>query len=226
MSTSAAATTVPTSVSADVPQRSSRMFLLLVAIVLGGVGQVAGLMFGIDQGEVPVAWAATHQSAWAGATYGAALTGLGLIALLAAVCVLVRRRGAGWATVSLAVGSLGTFLYVASAAIPVAVLGMGKQTIVPAAQANALVEYLGRQDMTQAGVAFPGFLLLLVTQITVTVALIRSRAVPLWVPIVFLAGGVVETLFAGNGALTAALTVPQIAAGIAIGWYAWKKSNA
>jgi hypothetical protein len=50
--------------------------------------------------------------------------------------------------------------------------------------------------------------------------------VPLWVPIVFLLGGVVETVFAGGGALTAVLTVPQIVAEIIIGWYAWRKSTA
>src|SRR6266545_1542974 len=189
---------------------SSRTFLLLVAIVLGGIGNLVNAMYGIPGGDVTVEWAAKHPSAWAAAMYGNALLGLGLLAVLAAVCVLVRRRGAAWATVSLAVGSLGTFLLMVSAP----------------AQAAALIDYFAKHDMTQVAVAFPAFLLLLVTQLTVAVALIRSRAVPLWVPIVFLAGGVVETVFAGGGALTAALTVPQIVAEIAIGWYAWKKSTA
>jgi hypothetical protein len=205
---------------------TTRMFLVLVAIVFGAIGNLVSLVYGLDEGTISVDWAANHQSAWAASTYGGALTAMGLIALLAAVCALVRRRGATWATVSLAVGSLGTFLYAVSAAIPVAVIGMGTQTVVSRADASALVDYLGRQDLTQAGVAFPGFLLLVVAQITVTVALIRSRAVPLWVPILFITGGVVETAFAGNGALTAALTIPQIVAEIAIGWYAWKRSAA
>jgi hypothetical protein len=204
----------------------SRVLLLLVAIVLGGLGNLANALFGLQNGNITIDWAAKHQSAWAAATYGTALTGLSLVALLAAVCVLVRGRGARWATVSLAIGSVGTFLWMVGAPILAAYLPMGTQNVISSAQANALVDYFEKHDMTQAGVAFPAFLLLLVTQITVTVALIRSRAVPLWVPIVFFAGGVVETVFAGGGPLTAVLTVPQILAEIAIGWYAYQKSKA
>src|SRR5437764_8156313 len=120
----------------------TRMFLVLVAIVLGAIGNLVNLVYGLDDGTVSVDWAARHQSAWAASTYGSALTAMGLIALLAAVCALVRRRGATWATVSLAVGSLGTFLYAVSAAIPVAVIGMGTQAVVSRADASALVDYL------------------------------------------------------------------------------------
>jgi hypothetical protein len=201
------------------------MVLVLAAIVLGAIGTLVSLIWGLDEGTIPsVAWANDHPSAWAAGTYGPALTAMGIVAMLAAVCVLVRRRGATWATVSLAVGSLGAFMYAVSAAIPLATINIGKQTVISSAQADALIDALGRQDMTAAGVAFPSFLLLLVTQITVTVALIRSRAVPLWVPIVFIAGAVVETVFAGHGALTAVLNVPQLIAMIAIGWYALKKA--
>jgi len=75
-------------------------------------------------------------------------------------------------------------------------------------------------------VAFPGFLLLLVAQITITVALIRSKALPLWVPIVFAAGFVLETALAGNGGGTTPLWIPQIVAEVAIGWYALRKASA
>jgi hypothetical protein len=69
-------------------------------------------------------------------------------------------------------------------------------------------------------VAFPGFLLLLVAQIAITVALIRSRSVPLWVPILFAAGGVPAVLLAGSGMVAALVAVPQFVAMVAIGWYA------
>jgi hypothetical protein len=203
----------------------SRMFLLLVAIVLGGIGNLFATLFALPDGDFTLAWAAEHQSAWVAGLYGSALLGLGLVALLAAVCVLVRRRGAAWATISLAIGSLGTFLWVVAAGIPMGFLPLAKQTVISPAQASALVDYLTQHDPSHVAVAFPAFVLLLVTQITVTVALIRSRAVPLWIPIVFLLGGVVETVFAGAGALTAVLTVPQIVAEIIIGWYAWRKAS-
>ncbi len=47
--------------------------------------------------------------------------------------------------------------------------------------------------MIQDSAGFPAFLLLLITQIAVTVTLIRSRTIPPWVPILFVVGMVVET---------------------------------
>ncbi|GAA4708472.1 DUF4386 family protein [Phytohabitans rumicis] len=210
-----------TAATVDTPRGSgTRGLLLLVAIVLGGLGNLANLLAGYNGDHVRIAWLADHQSAWIAATYGTALNVLGILALLAAVCTLVRGRGAAWATVSLAVGALGTALYAVSAAIPMALLGLGTQTTVPAADAEALLEYVRDQDLTQVGVAFPGFLLLLVAQITITVALVRSRALPAWVPILFIVGGVLAVLFAGGGPLSALLALPQYVAMVAIGWHA------
>jgi len=202
------------------PAGATRRLLLLVAIVLGGLGNLANLLSGYNGDHVTVAWLADHQSAWVAATYGTALNVLGILALLTAVCVLVRERGAAWATVSLAVGALGTALYAVSAAIPMALTGFGTQTTVPAADASALLDYVTGQDVTQPAVAFPGFLLLLVAQITITVALVRAKTVPAWVPILFIAGGALAVVFAGGGTLSAALALPQFAAMVAIGWYA------
>ncbi len=203
---------------------STRMALLVAAIVLGGLGNLANILFGWNGDGLTVEWFASHQQAWIASTYGSALNALGLFALLVAVCVLVKGRGAAWATVSLVIGSLGTALYAVSAAIPVAFTAMGTQTVVPPAQATQLIDYFHRHELTQPAVAFPAFLLLTLTQITVTVALIRSRAVPLWVPIVFIAFGAVAIVFAASGVLTAVLTVPQIVAMVAIGWYAYRKA--
>jgi Domain of unknown function (DUF4386) len=204
----------------------TRLLLVLVAIAIGGIGNVIATLNAPPSGDSTLDWAAGHQSAWASGLFGNALAGLGLVALLAAVCALARRRGARWATVSLAIGSLGTFLFVVSSGVTTVYLPIAKQTVLTPAQTTALADYLAQHDMSQGAVAFPAFVLLLITQITLTVALIRSRAVPLWVPIVFLAGGAMETVFAGSGALTAVLTVPQIIAEIVIGWYAWQKASA
>ena len=203
---------------------TTRMALLVAAIALGGLGNLANLLFGWNGDDLTVEWFASHQQAWVASTYGNALNALGLFALLVAVCVLVKGRGAAWATVSLVIGSLGTALYAVSAAIPVAFTAMGTQTVVPPAQAAQLADYFHRHEMTQSAVAFPSFLLLTITQITITVALIRSRAVPLWVPIVFLAFGALAIVFAASGVLTAVLTVPQIVAMVAIGWYAYRRA--
>jgi hypothetical protein len=58
---------------------------------------------------------------------------------------------------------------------------------------QSLISYTGTHDMIQDSVGFPVFLLLLIMQIAVTVALIRSRTIQLWVPILFVVGMVVET---------------------------------
>ena len=202
------------------PISSARGLLLVVAIVLGGIGNLANILFGYNGAEVTIAWLTDHQSAWAAATYGTALNLLGILALLVAVCVLARRRGAGWATASLVAGSVGAALYAVSAAIPVAPAALATQTAVRPAGAAALLDHILAEDLTQPAVAFPGFLLLVVAQLTITVALIRSRSVPLWVPILFLVGCVLAVVFAGSGLVSALLAVPQLVAMVAIGWYA------
>lgn len=197
-----------------------RGLLLVAAIVLGGFGNLANILFGYNGEDLTMAWLADHPSAWAAGTYGTAFNVLGILALLAAVCALVRGRGAAWARVSLVTGSVGAALYAVSAAVPTGFTALATQTVVPPADATAVLGHLRGEDLIEPAVAFPGFLLLLVAQITITVALIRSRAVPLWVPVLFLAGGVLAVLFAGGGLVPALLVVPQFVAMVAIGWYA------
>jgi hypothetical protein len=106
------------------------------------------------------------------------------------------------------------------------VLGLGKQSVITPGQTTSLIDYMSKHDHIQASVAFPGFALLLIAQIAIAVALFRSRVLPLWVPIVFSVGAVLEVVFGGGGALTAISTVPETAAMVAIGWYAYRKSLA
>jgi hypothetical protein len=230
MATSTGAVIVSPSATTGTDRRfplPARTLLLLVAIVAGWLGSVWNTLAGYNGNvDISVSWLANHQNAWIAATYGSALTAIGIVALLLAVCVLVRTRGAAWATAALAAGALGTALYAVSAAVPMQVLALGEQPVVNATQATALVDYLARHDTIQAGVAFPGFLLLLVAQLLATVALFRSRAVPLWVPILFLVGAVVEVALAGGGLVTAVATIPQTVAMVAIGWYAYRRSLA
>jgi len=90
-----------------------------------------------------------HQSAWAGATYGDALFGIGIIALLLAVCVLVRgaRRGLGD----------GQPRYRRPAHWPMAGLRRRSdagarphgQTVVSPAATQSLISYIAKHDMIQ-----------------------------------------------------------------------------
>jgi len=204
---------------------ASRMLLLLVAIVLGAAGTLANVLSGYNGDEISVKWLADHPHAWVFATYGTVLSTMGLVAFLLAVCVLVRTRGATWATVGLATGAVGASLIAVGSVMPMALTGINGQNVVPPADLDKLIDYVAQHDVTAASLAFPGFLLLLVTQIVVTVALVRARTVPIWVPIAFIVGGVVETVFAASGVLTAVLTVPQLVAMVAVGWYAYRRSS-
>jgi hypothetical protein len=204
---------------------TTRTVLLPIAIVAGWAGAVWNTLAGHGgDTELTARWLADHQHAWIAATYGTALNALGLIALLLAVCVLVRRRGSAWATAALVTGALGTALYAVASAVPMQMLGLGKQTVITPAQTTALIDYVGEHDAIQGGVAFPGFLLLLIAQIFITVALFRSRALPVWVPALFIAGAVIQVALAGGGPLTAVATIPQTVAMVAIGWFAYRKS--
>jgi hypothetical protein len=204
---------------------SGRRLLLPVAIVAGWIGAVWNTLAGFSgDTDLTVSWLASHQHAWIAATYGTALNAIGIVALLLAVCVLVIRRGSAWATAALVTGMIGTALYAVASAVPMQILGLGKQTVISAAQTTSLLDYMSEHDTIQGGVAFPGFLLLLVAQILVTVALFRSRALPLWVPTLFIAGAVVQVVLAGGGVLTAVATIPETVAMVVIGWYAYRKA--
>jgi hypothetical protein len=230
MTTNVGATAPSSTLDVATPERHfaspARMMFVLIAIVVGEVGNMWNILAGYNGQKITTDWLTKHPSAAAADTYGTALFAVGLVALLLAVCVLVRARGAAWATLSLVVGMIGTMFWTVSAAVPFAFAGLTKQTVISTGQANALADYLSKHDTIAGSGSFPGFLLLLIAQLAITMALIRSRSVPIWVPILFVVGAVIETAFASGGALTALCTVPQIVAMIAIGWYGYRKSLA
>ncbi len=64
-------------------------------------------------------------------------------------------------------------------------LALHGQTVVSPAATQSLISYIAKHDTIQDSAGFPAFLLLLIMQIAVIIALIRSRTIPLWVPILF-----------------------------------------
>lgn len=74
---------------------------------------------------------------------------MGIVALLIAVCVLVGSRGAAWATVSVAVGTLGTFLlFLVGAVVQVVFAGGGVLTavcVIPQTIANVVIAWSAYQ---------------------------------------------------------------------------------
>lgn len=65
--------------------------------------------------------------------------------------------------------------------------------------------------------------MLLVAQIAVTAALFRSHVLPVWVPILFVVGAVLEVAFGSGGVPFALATISQTIATVAIGCAAHRK---
>jgi hypothetical protein len=72
--------------------------------------------------------------------------------------------------------------------------------------------------------ALPGAVLVALGTIVQAVGLWRSRALPRWVPILSLAI-VLSFITPGNGVVGALLGIPVAVAGIAIGYYAWRRTG-
>jgi hypothetical protein len=148
-----------------------------------------------------------------------------LVMLGAAVATahLVRGRGARFATAALMVGPLGALLLGASI---VAQGTLGRYVADPAAIARpsgeALLDYAARNPVPIVALSGPGSLLLLVGSALLCTALIRSRAVPLVVPLLFLAG-LLASLVVSTGLIGALVEIPSAVAVVALGEYAARR---
>jgi hypothetical protein len=73
-------------------------------------------------------------------------------------------------------------------------------------------------------VVLPGALLVALGTVVQAVGLWRSRALPRWVPILSLAIAL-SFIAPGSGVVGALLGIPVAVAGIAIGYYAWRRTG-
>jgi hypothetical protein len=152
----------------------------------------------------------------------AATAALGVSLQAVAVMSLVRHRGALWVTV-------GAFLAWTGSSFLAATLGGWAMTYYVATDpgldrgaATALLDRLA-SDGHLFAFGQPGSLMVTIGGILAAVGLIRSRAVPLWLPIVWLltAPG---TFLPSWGPLSLIAGVPSAIVGIAIGWYAYRRA--
>ncbi|GAA0621783.1 hypothetical protein HPO96_28800 [Kribbella sandramycini] len=131
--------------------------------------------------------------------------------------LLVRNRGAGWATAGGVVLWIGTALY--------AVGGAGWAAAYYFATADgvdpSVLDRINADSAHIFGVMIPGALLVALGTVLQVVGLWRSNAVPRWIPLLWLT--VVATfLVPGNGLIGLLTAVPMTAASLGTAYYAWR----
>ena len=92
-----------------------------------------------------------------------------------------------------------------------------------AASGTRLLDRVG-EDPRLFAVALPGAVLVALGTVAQAVGLLRSRALPRWVPLLSLT--IVLSFFVpGSGVAGAIAGIPVAAAAIALGYFAWRRSS-
>ncbi|MFI5714068.1 hypothetical protein [Kribbella sp. NPDC051620] len=133
---------------------------------------------------------------------------------------LVKARGAAWATVGGIIMWIGTALYA------VGVGGWASAYYFATAPGvdPSVIERINDDMGHIFGALIPGSLLVAVGTVLQAVGLLRSRAVPRWIPVLWLV--IVATFVVpGNGVAGLITAVPMTAASLGTAYYAWKKTS-
>jgi hypothetical protein len=140
-----------------------------------------------------------------------------------ATVILVRRRGAAWATIGGAVMWIGTALYAVGVGGWAAVYYFATDPAVGQAAGSAVMDATADDMAHLLGALIVGSLLVAVGTVIQVVGLWRSHAVPRWIPLLWLT--IIPTfVIPGNGALGLITAVPMVAASIGTGYYAWRST--
>jgi len=133
--------------------------------------------------------------------------------------LLVRARGAAWATVGGALMWIGTALYAVGGAGWAAAYYFGTASGVD----PAVMDRINADTAHIFGVMIPGALLVALGTVVQAVGLWRSGAVPRWIPILWLT--IVATFVVpGNGIAGLLTAVPMTAASLGTAYYAYRRT--
>ncbi|GAB2673542.1 hypothetical protein [Kribbella swartbergensis] len=131
---------------------------------------------------------------------------------------IVRGRGSGWATAGAFVMWVGTALYAVGVAGWAAVYYFATAPGVDA----GVIERINDDTSHLFGVMIPGALLVALGTVLQAIGLWRSRAVPRWIPLLWLT--IVATFIVpGNGVAGLVTALPMTAAALGTAYYAWRK---
>ncbi|MFI6833962.1 hypothetical protein ACIBG5_43090 [Kribbella sp. NPDC050241] len=133
--------------------------------------------------------------------------------------LLVRRRGAAWATTGAVVMWIGTALYAVGGAGWAAAYYFATAPGVDA----SVIERINDDSAHLFGVMIPGALLVAVGTVIQAVGLWRSHAVPRWIPVLWLT--IIATFVVpGNGIGGLLTALPMTAASLGTAYYAWRQA--
>ena len=147
---------------------------------------------------------------------------LNVLAQALAALILTPDRGAMWTTAGAGIMWLGTGLYAVGVGGWAAIYFFGTHPALDVESGTRLLDQVAN-DARLFAVAIPGAVAVALGTIVQAVGLWRSRTLPRWVPILSLAI-VLSFVAPGNGVVGALLGVPVAVAGIAIGYYAWRRT--
>ncbi|GAA0948030.1 hypothetical protein GCM10009554_45250 [Kribbella koreensis] len=133
---------------------------------------------------------------------------------------LVKARGAAWATVGGIIMWIGTALYAVGGGLWASAYYFATAPGVD----PSVIERVNDDLAHIFGVLIPGSLLVAIGTVVQAVGLLRSRAVPRWIPVLWLT--IVATFVVpGNGVAGLITAVPMTAASLGTAYYAWKKAT-
>ena len=140
-----------------------------------------------------------------------------------AALLLTRREGAGWTTVGAGLMWLGTGLYAVGVAGWASIYFFATDPVLDPASGTQLLNHVA-EDPRLFAIAIPGSVLVGLGTVVQAVGLLRSPALPRWVPILSLAV-VLTFVVPGSGIVGAIIGIPVAVAGIAIGYHAWRATR-
>jgi hypothetical protein len=140
-----------------------------------------------------------------------------------ATVILVRRRGAAWATAGGAVMWIGTALYAVGVGGWAAAYYFATDPAVGPTAGTAVMDAIGDDMPHLLGGLIVGSLLVAVGTVIQAIGLWRSQAVPRWIPLLWLT--IIATFVVpGGGAAGLITAVPMTAASIGTAYYAWRST--
>jgi hypothetical protein len=193
------------------------IFIVPLALLWPGGSNSGSLLEVGDVRPIRQAW-------WAMLMSSAAITVLNVPAQAVVVMSLVRARSAGAATT----GAMLMWVGAALEAVGIAGFAMAyfypSDPSVDAASGAAVFDVIGDDHVHLLAFQLPGHLLLTAGIVVQAVALIRSRAVPRWIPIASLFI-LVTYAIPGSGAIGVVTTLPLAAGSLGIAYFGWRRSR-
>lgn len=159
---------------------------------------------------------------WWGLLSGLAVNGLVTVVLQAlAALVLVRARGSAWVTTGAVLMLVGIALQAVGVAGWASAYFYATDPGLDPAVGRAVVDAANADQGHLFGLLVPGALLVVVGTVAQSVGLLRSRAVPRWVPWALLVT-VLTLVVPGSGAWGLVTSVPMAVGAAALGFLAWR----